>query len=242
MMTRNHNPTPIFVQISDTLRQQIQRGAFQVGDVIPSEREYATQLKVSRMTVRAALDKLVNEGLLVRQPGRGTIVAAAKISRPLGFMSFSQDMQVRGARPSSRLVRCTAEVADSAVTAQLDLPVGARVVLLERVRMADGEPLAVERAYLPFDRFGGLLAIDWTHESLYAVLEREFGCQPSRSDETVEAVLVNAADACLLGVERNSPALYARRITRDDQGTAIESTDTLYRGDRYRMVLTRQRP
>lgn len=241
MTLRTHNPTPIFVQISDTLRQQIERGAFQVGDVIPSEREYATQLKVSRMTVRAALDKLVNEGLLVRRPGHGTIVAAAKISRPLGFMSFSQDMRLRGAQPSSRVVRCTAEVADSAVAAQLDLPVGARVVLLERVRMADGEPLAVERAYLPFDRFGGLLEIDWTRESLYAVLERDFGCAPSRSDETVEAVLVSAADARLLGVERNSPALYARRITRDDRGTPIESTDTLYRGDRYRMVLTRQR-
>jgi GntR family transcriptional regulator len=241
MAIRTHNSIPMFVQISDTLRQQIERGAFQVGDVIPSEREYATQLKVSRMTVRAALDKLVNEGLLVRQHGRGTIVAAAKISRPLGFMSFSQDMQLRGAQPSSRVVRCTAEVADSAVAAQLDLPVGARVVLLERVRMADGEPLAVERAHLPFERFGSLLGIDWSCESLYAVLEREFGCSPSRSDETVEAVLLTAVDARLLGVTRNSPALFARRITRDDRGTPIESTDTLYRGDRYRMVLTRQR-
>jgi GntR family transcriptional regulator len=241
MAARTHNPTPIFLQISDTLRQQIERGAFQVGDTIPSEREYATQLKVSRMTVRAALDKLVNEGLLVRRHGRGTIVAAAKISRPAGFMSFSQDMEVRGLRPSSRVVRCTAEVADSAVAAQLDLPVGARVILLERVRMADGEPLAVERAYLPFGRFSGLLAVDWTTASLYAVLEREFGCHPSLSEETVEAVLLTAADARLLGVARNSPALRAHRITRDDRSTPVESTDTLYRGDRYRMVLTRQR-
>jgi GntR family transcriptional regulator len=76
---------------------------------------------------------------------------------------------------------------------------------------------------------------------LYTVLERDFGCCPVQADETVEAVLLNATDARLLGVPRSSPALYARRITRDDHGTAIESTDSLYRGDRYRMVLIRHR-
>jgi GntR family transcriptional regulator len=241
MPARSRDHTPIFIQISDTLRQQIEQGAFPVGAVIPSEREYAAQLKVSRMTVRAALDKLVNEGLLLRQHGRGTIVASAKINRPLGLMSFSQDMRLRGLQPSSRVLCCSAEVADLAVAAQLDLPVGARVIFLERVRMADGEPLAVERVYLPFDRFSRLLHIQWADESLYQVLERDFGCQPARADETVEAVLLNAPDARLLGVARHSPALHARRITRDERGTPMESTDTLYRGDRYRMVLTRQR-
>ena len=241
MPVRQRDHTPIFVRIGDTIRAQIEQGDLQVGDVLPSERDYAARLQVSRMTVRAALERLVNEGLLVRRHGHGTIVASAKITRPLGFVSFSQDIRRRGGRPGSQVVRCMAEVADSAVAAQLDLPVGARVILLERVRMADGEPLAVERAHLPFDRFPGLLHVDWASESLYTVLERDFGCCPAVADETVEAVLVNAADARLLAVPRHSPALYARRITRDDRGTPIESTDSLYRGDRYRMVLTRHR-
>lgn len=237
---RNH--TPIFIQISDTLRQQIERGELKVGDTLPSEREYAEQLKVSRMTVRSALDKLVNEGLLLRQHGRGTVVASSKINRSaLGFMSFSEDMRTRGLQPSSRVLRCASEVADSAVAAQLDLSVGARVIVLERVRMADDEPLALERVELPFDRFGGLLHKDLATRSLYAVLEEDFGCVPSFADETVEAVLLNPAQAKLLSVPRHSPALLARRITRDDRSAPVESVHTLYRADRYRMVLTRRR-
>lgn len=242
MNVSRHDPTPIFIQISDALRQQIERGELKVGDTLPSEREYAERLKVSRMTVRSALDRLVNEGLVQRQQGRGTVVAAIKINRSaLGFMSFSEDMRMRGLQPSSRVLRGVVEVADSAVAAQLGLVVGARVILLERVRLADGEPLALERVHLPFDRFNGLLDKDLATRSLYAVLEEDFTCFPSLADETVEAVLLTPPDARLLGVARHSPALLARRITRDDRGSAVESVHTLYRADRYRMVLTRTR-
>jgi GntR family transcriptional regulator len=115
------------------------------------------------------------------------------------------------------------------------------VVFVERVRLADGEPMAIERVYLPHDRFGGLLGQDLAQHSLYDLLEREFDCRPSLADESVEAVLLNAGDARLLGVPRNSPALLARRLTRDERGAPIESVHTLYRGDRYRMVFTRKR-
>ena len=95
---RRNNHTPLFVQIGDGIRQQIVQGTLKVGDVLPSEREYAEQLRVSRMTVRAAQDVLVHEGLLVRQHGRGTIVAATKINRSTSaFMSFSEDMHARPA-------------------------------------------------------------------------------------------------------------------------------------------------
>jgi GntR family transcriptional regulator len=156
-------------------------------------------------------------------------------------MSFTEDMRTRGLTATSRVLRCSPETADATVAAQLDLPIGARVVFLERVRLADGEPMAIERVYLPYDRFGGLLGQDLAQRSLYDLLEQEFDCRPSLADETVEAILLNAADARLLGVPRNSPALMARRITRDDRGAAVESVQTLYRGDRYRMVFTRKR-
>jgi GntR family transcriptional regulator len=242
MQISRQDYTPIFVQISEAIRQQIERGELKLGDTLRSEREYAEQLGVSRMTVRAALDRLVNEGLLTRQHGRGTIVSANKINRSaLGFMSFTEDMQARGLHASSQVLKFTSEVADSAIAAQLDLSAGARVIFLERVRLADGEPLALERVYLPFDLFPGLLEKNLAEQSLYAVLERDYDCRPSLADETVEAVLLNATDARVLGVARNSPALLARRVTRDDRGTAIETVHTLYRADRYRMVFTRKR-
>jgi GntR family transcriptional regulator len=234
--------TPIFIQIADELRQHIERGTFKVGDVLPSEREYAEQLQVSRMTVRAALDKLVNEGLLVRQHGRGTIVAAAKINRnALGFMSFTEDMQSRGMEASSQILTFRAQGSDAATAAQLGLPVGAKTIFLERVRLADGEALALERVHLPHDRFSDLLKMNLAQHSLYTLLELHFGCYPTVADETVEATSLSVGDARVLGVPRHSPALLACRITRDDHGTPIESVQTLYRADRYRMVFTRTR-
>lgn len=242
MHIRRRDDTPIFVQISDAIRQQIEQGLLSVGAVLPSERHYAEQLQVSRMTVRAAQEILVREGLLVRRHGRGTIVAAAKINRSAAaFMSFTEDMQARGLAASSQVLAFWEEAGTAVTAAQLGLAPGTNVVFLERVRLADGEPLALERVYLPGERFGALLTKNMAEHSLYAVLEHEFNCVPTVADETVEATLLSAADARVLAVGRHSPALLASRITRDADGVPVESVQTLYRADRYRMVLTRTR-
>jgi GntR family transcriptional regulator len=242
MHIRRNDHTPIFVQISDAIRRQIEQGTLKVGDLLPSEREYAEQLRVSRMTVRAAQDILVHEGLVVRQHGRGTIVAATKINRSTSaFMSFTEDMHTRGLRASSRVLTFHARAANLAVTAQLALSADAQVIFLERVRLADEEPLALERVYLPFDRFAPLLGRNMAEHSLYTVLEAEFQCSPTVADETVEATTLTASDAQMLSVARHSPALLSSRITRDQDGVPIESVQTLYRADRYRMVFTRTR-
>lgn len=237
---RNH--TPLFRQISDGVRRQIEAGDLKPGDAIPSEREYVEQLGVSRMTVRAALDELEREGLLVRQHGRSTVVAGTRIRKnALGFMSFTEDMRSRGLEASSRLLKLEAEAADAAVAAQLGLGVGERVIRIERVRLANAEPMALERCFLPHARFAGLLGEDLTRQSLYDVLERRFNCRPMLAEESIEAVLLDALEARQLDVARHSPALLARRITRDEQGQLIEAVQTLYRADRYRMVFVRRR-
>src|SRR5581483_12256444 len=130
--------TPIFKQIAQQLRGQIEQGVLRFGDVIPGERELAESLDVSRMTLRAAIDELVDEGLLLRQRGRGTVVAHVRINKQaqvMGFMSFSEEMHSRGLEPSSRILAFKSEVADAGVAAQLDLPLGAQVILLKRVRL-----------------------------------------------------------------------------------------------------------
>ncbi len=237
---RDHKP--LFKQIADGVRGQIEAGQLKAGEPIPSEREYVEQLGVSRMTVRAALDELVREGLLVRQHGRSTVVAGARIHKnALGFMSFTEDMRSRGLEASSRLLRLEAEVADAAVAAQLGLGVGERVIRIERVRLANGEPMALERCFLPHARFGRLLEEDLTQQSLYDVLERRFDCRPMLAEESIEATLLDTQEARQLGVARNSPALLARRSTRDEPGQLIEAVQTLYRADRYRMLFVRRR-
>jgi GntR family transcriptional regulator len=132
-------------------------------------------------------------------------------------------------------------VADATVAAQLGQSVGVRGVFVERIRNADGEPMALERVYLPHDRFKGLLSHGLETRSLYEVLETEYDCRPSLAEESVEAVSLTPAEAKLLRVARGSPALLARRVTRDEHGEAIETVKTLYRADRYRMIFTRKR-
>lgn len=229
------------LQISDALRRQIESGELPAQSAIPSERELAQQLGVSRMTVRAAIEDLVDEGLLIRRQGRKTIVADEKINRAAGFTSFSEEMRLRGWQPNSVVRQITALLADVATAAQLNLPVGARVILIERLRFADDEPLAHEFVHLPYSRFPDLSGMDLANSSLYELLENRYGVRPVYAEESVEAVLMSAQEAHLFGLEPGSPALLTRRITRDESDTVVEAATTLYRGDRYRMVLARRR-
>lgn len=228
-------------QVADQLRRRIESGALKPDTSLPSERALAEDLGVSRMTVRVAIDRLAEEGLLVRRPNRRTVVAGDKISRSASFMSFSEEMRARGWQPHSKIRQVTATVADVSVAAQLDQAVGAKVIYLERLRFADDEPLALERVYLPYGRFAALLNLDLTSESLYAVMERELGVRPVLSEESVEAVQLSTEEAEVFGITAGAPALLTRRITRDDEGQVVEVATSLYRGDRYRMALVRRR-
>ena len=239
-----HADKPLFKQIAAQLRRQIELGNLHLGDVIPGERELADALNVSRMTLRAAIDELVDEGMLVRQRGRGTIVAHVRINKQaqvFGFMSFTEEMRARGLEPSSKILEFKSEIADAAVSAQLDLRLGAQVILLKRIRLANGEPMALERCYLPYERFSHLLKFDLTKRSLYEILEQEFETRPTVCEETVEAIALDTVEARELNCKRNAPALLVTRVTRDVRGVLIEAEQTLYRSDRYRMVFMRER-
>lgn len=229
------------LQISDSLRRQIESGELRAQGAIPSERQLAQQLGVSRMTARAAVGELVDEGLLIRRQGRKTVVADRKINRTAGFSSFSEEMRLRGWTPGSAVRQVATLLADLAISAQLELPAGERVILIERVRFADGEPLAHETAYLPYRRFPNLVGMDLANSSLYELLESHYGVRPVYAEESIEAVLMTAEQAHLFALEPGAPALLSRRITRDEAGAVVEAAASLYRGDRYRMVLARRR-
>ncbi len=244
---------------AEQLRRRIESGELKADSALPSERELAEMLGVSRMTVRVAIEQLAGEGLLVRRPNRRTLVAGDKISRSASFMSFSEEMQARGWRPHSVVRQMTTAVADVAVAAQLNLEAGAKVIYLERLRFADDEPLALERVHLPYARFAddeplalervhlpyarfaGLFSFDLAQRSLYALMEQEFGVRPVLAEESVEAVLLSTEEAEIFGVAPGAPALLTRRITHDSEGRVVEAATSLYRGDRYRMALVRRR-
>lgn len=240
-LKRSHHK-PLYLQIYDVIREEIGTGKLKMGDPVPSEREYSELFAVSRMTVRAAVNKLVQDGLLLRNQGKPTLVASTTIQKSAqGFKSFTEDMQSLGIKASSRILEMHSEMSNASVASQLGVPLGSRVFYLERLRLADGEPIALERCYLPHDRFPGLFEYDFSAYSLYKTLEEQYGVRPVLAEESIEAVMMSYEDAAQLAVPEGSPGLLIRRITRDEQQQVLETVTTLYRADRYRVVLVRSR-
>jgi GntR family transcriptional regulator len=208
-------------------------GALDPGAVLPSERLLARRYGVARATVTQAIDGLVSRGLVYRVHGSGTFVAEPKFRQPLTLTSFTEDMRARGMTPGS-VVRSQAVVPASEVVARhLALVPGTPVVHLERVRTADGEPMALERTHLPAQRLPGLEEADLTDASLYELLERTWGVQVAEADQWASVVRLGEEEAALLHVSAAQPALLFQRVTRDPAGTPVEYVRSLYRGDRY---------
>ncbi len=225
-------PTPLYLQLKAAIEEKIQRGQLAPGEALPSERNLAEALGVSRLTVRRAIDELVAGGVLVRRQGSGTYVAK-RVEQPLSVLSgFSEDMRARGLEPGSRWLKREKGTATPAEALALSLPPGAEVVRLVRVRTADGLPMAVERAVLPARFLPDPRAVK---DSLYAALRRR-GYVPARALERLRAVALPEREAALLGLPAGAAGLYIERVSYLEDGTPLEFTRSHYRGDRYDFV------
>lgn len=203
------------------------------GGRLPSERQLAERFDVARMTVRGAIDGLITRGLIYRAQGQGTFVAQPRFAQSEALTSFSEDMRRRGLRPGATVLGRDVIDADPAIAGRLEVAEGAPVVRFERLRTADHEPIALERAYLPLRRFPGLDALDLTDTSLYDALRRNWDVAVHNADQRVHPVALHATDAARLDVEEGRPGLAFHRLTRDAAGLVIEYVVSLYRGDRY---------
>jgi GntR family transcriptional regulator len=242
MQTRRRGapPEPLpALESKQRKREQLQEilegiiASLEPGALLPSERLLMERYSVARGTVVQAIEALAARGLVYRVQGSGTFVAEPKFRQPLTLTSFTEDMRARGMTPGS-LVRAQAIVPASEVVARhLALVPGTPVVHLERVRTADGEPMALERTHLPAQRLPGLEDADLTDTSLYELLERKWGVRVAEADQWASVVRVSEEEAALLHVSAEQPALLFQRVTRDPAGTPVEYVRSLYRGDRY---------
>ncbi|ANU24249.1 GntR family transcriptional regulator [Planococcus donghaensis] len=235
-MLDKQSPIPIYIQIEEQLKQQIQQGDFLVGTAIPSERELTEYFGVSRMTVRQSVTNLVNEGLLYREKGRGTFVASPKVEQPLnGLTSFTEDMLARGMAPSNKIIGFEIVKPDADVVTALQLVDGEKVYFIERIRFADDKTMAIERTYLPVARFPGLHR-DLLQGSLYAMIENNQQLKISHATQRMEAGLVKKEDAELLQIDVPAAILMIERISYLDGDVPFELVRSTYRADRYKFT------
>lgn len=212
-------------------------GQLRPHDKLPTERELAEALAVSRLTVRRVLDGLEHERLVYRVQGAGTFVSESHIAKSLELTSFSEDMYNRGMRPGSRLLIAEEAPAGARLGQALSLSPADKVLHLARVRLADDEPICFEHSYIPSHLAPGLLDLD-LESSLYDLLATTFRLRLERADQVISATVVEPADAELLNVPPFSPAFNVVRTGYDARDRAIERAESLYRADRYSYHVT----
>jgi len=215
-----------------------------VGEAIPSERQLGLDLGMSRLTVRAALDDLVREGYLVRRRGSGTFVSEPKIAQELTMTSFTEDMRRRGMVPGSRTLELRVSPAGARLGRVLHVSPSEPVLAVKRLRLADGETMAIETLHVREALIPGLSARDLEQHSFYELLRDRYGIVIVSGVQTVEPTVTNEDESAELGVPLHSPALLLERTTRSESGEIVEYVRSIYRGDRYRLVteLRRQEP
>jgi GntR family transcriptional regulator len=206
-----------------------------VGTAIPSERQLSADLGVSRLTLRAALDDLAREGYLVRRRGSGTYVQHPKISQELTITSFSDDMRRRGMVPGSRTLSMTTILAGARLGRSLNVSPSEQILVVKRLRLADGEPMAIETLHIPEALVPGLTPKALTG-SFYDLLRDRYGVSIVEGIQAIEPTVTNEEESEVLGVPLHSPAFLFERTSRDEAGRTVEFVQSVYRGDRYRIV------
>lgn len=225
---------PKYYQVKRHLLQLID--TLEPGSLVPTERVLTVELGTSRTTVRQALSELVGEGRLVRRQGSGTYVAEPKIAWPLHMTSFTEQAAAAGYSASTELLDAVRERATEDIAGRLAIKPGAAVYCIERLRLVDGTPMAVETSYLSAARFPGLIPHVRKASSLYRVLADVYGTAPVTAEETIETAAASPREAELLLTDTGSPMLVLGRHSFDAGGEPIEWVHSWYRGDRYVFV------
>ena len=234
------SPVPLYFQLARYFETAIGSGALKVGTRLENEVRLAELLGLSRPTVRAAFLYLANKGLVVRKRGLGTVVANERIDRDVELTSLYDDLAASGRTPGTRVLKAEVGHASDQVAAALRLPGQAPVMSLERVRLADGEPMALMHNYLP----AGLVRLDielLERHGLYELL-RAAGIGPYSATQSMGAKNASASEARTLGETRGTALITMERVACDKAGRPVEFARHLYRASRYAFTTSFPRP
>ena len=234
------NPIPKYLQISAWLKELIQSGRYNIGEKLPSEVELSDLCGVNRNTVRQAISELTAIGLLRKEKGTGTFVAAPaqkelrhKLERILSFTDLLRDS---GIAQRTEVLSKSVEVASDQIAKALFLGSNRDVTVIRRVRCGDDIPFIYEESYLPGDRFKGILEMDLTG-SMYKLMTEKFDVVLARCKQTIGAINVDSRIAEILKLPENSAGIFIESLTFDENSIPIELLYSYHRGDKYKLEI-----
>ena len=241
---RRDSPVPYYYQLEGFLRERIENKTWKPGQKIPSEAELCAVYDVSRTVVRQALNALVQEGVLYRRKGKGTFVAEPKIRESLvqHLTGFYEDTVALGLKPSTKVLQQEVIPAPPKIAEALGLNEGDPVIVIDRLRFVDGEPIVLVVTYVPYRICPELVSEDVSTQSLYAILENKYGLELAYGRRTLEAVAATKEEAELLDIEEGDPIVLLKSISYLKDGGPIEYFKARHRGGRSRFEVELFRP
>lgn len=231
-----HSPLPLYFQLQEDLKKKIEVGDYVPGDKIPTEKELQDLYGVSRITVRKAIEGLVFEGILVKRQGIGTTVSRKRISDAnQQLKGFTEKMKEQGVQVDTRVLEVERISGSGRIAEHLGIGEEEELLYVKRLRLTDGEPMAVFTSYIP-----AFLGVDPGEDfsgSLFEMLEGKYGVQIDFSDRVITASLASKETADLLGIKKGDPLFVVNYVTYDRLGRPVEYAEGLYRSDKYQYKL-----
>lgn len=229
--------TPLYVQLMEELETSIRNGVYKPGDKIMTEAEMAKEYGVSLITVRKAVGSLMEKGLVVRKQGKGTFVAKPKYSRNMKkLQSFTEMCEQMGVKPGAQVLENRLIMADKKVADRLGIEPGSNVVYISRLRLADGEPVQVEKSYFPL-KYAFLLEEDLNNGSMFECLKEKAGAKVASSEKMIELCRATAEEAALMDVKKGDYLLFVKSTAYDENGEPMYAGIQLINGDRFSLYV-----
>ncbi|QRG70051.1 GntR family transcriptional regulator [Brevibacillus choshinensis] len=238
MKLNNASLKPLYIQLMEVLKEDVNRGVYKVGQQLPPEGELCEMYGVSRITTRRAITELVEAGILQRQQGKGTFVTASKLKRELiAVNGFSEFLTQTGKMPQPRIISTTILEVDEAIAAPLQIPPGTSTLQLKRLHYVNDTPLVWETVYYPLTRFPDLEKHIAESISTYQVLKKYYDIQPASNLKTLNVIMATQEEAQLLRCSIGSPLYQIDKVAYDEQGTPFHSSSSLIPTDRVTFTI-----
>lgn len=230
---------PLYQQLKTKIKDSILSGELKQGDKIQTEEELSKVYNVSRITVRSAISELADEGMLVKKQGKGTFVSRTKIEREIiKLLSFSSACRVKGLTPSSKITKKAVVNPTKDQIDNLNLDKNDKLIRIQRIRLANEEPIMVENTYFSYNNYSFLLGEEHLNNSLYEILSMKYNIIPCKSINSIEIVRATEDEAEYLNISKGFSLLLIKGVVYDEKNIPVHISEQYIDGDKYKLSYT----